>query len=509
MLIQLIISVAIFIVVASGHEVKDYAEYKCSLCINSLQYMQSNMPIIIGKPFDMASACILSFNNNDNVNELSHHACKSVEGNMIDTTPKGDPRTHCISMNLCPGAEENSYEKIKSESNLDFKITKALGSKGYSKVKVTVISNSTIDDSNDIFQYQQQFKYRWTDNFLNSGVIDVEEGQNTITILGQQININLPVKGDGVRGIILSDPCFQSNWITCKYKDTFKMFSSLTGVLNAAFEHEDLSFYQILGDNFYDQQGEYTKQFFASLNPSTKQKLFLSILGNHDFWVNGSPSLISKDDQLGNGFMQYYGQDAMASKSSSEGYDFSINPDTMKLPPASNFFTYNQVGNIGFMAFSGAHPYDENKPYFDEACAWAADESISLLFLEGHWNGEGDGATDGAVPEVFTKLKEIPSCSNVYSKIRYFDGHKHCNYVQQKDVGFMVGGNGMSDKTCAEWGLAVIDTTNDKFQIQYFQLATADSNPVNNYDKVIDCINQNGGISNCYDLATTWVNTPI
>jgi len=182
------------------------------------------------------------------------------------------------------------------------------------------------------------------------------------------------------------------------------------------------------------------------------------------------------------------------------------------------------------MAFSGAHPYAENEPFFDEACQWAADDSIALLFLEGHWNGgiiiiiilifsssksslllDGDGSDDGAVPEVYAKIQEIPSCSKVYSKIRYFEGHAHCNEIVLKDVGFMVGANGMSDSTCVnEWGLAVIDTTNEKFQIQYFQLATADSsNPVNNYDKVVDCINQKGGISNCYDLSTNWVNTTI
>ena len=33
-----------------------------------------------------------------------------------------------------------------------------------------------------------------------------------------------------------------------------------------------------------DQQGEFTKSFFAALSPATKSKLFLSILGNHDYW---------------------------------------------------------------------------------------------------------------------------------------------------------------------------------------------------------------------------------
>ena len=223
----------------------------------------------------------------------------------------------------------------------------------------------------------------------------------------------------------------------------------------------------------------------------------------------GSPELKTSNDQFGNGFMQYYGQDVISSTSTSP-YDFSVDPSTEKLPVAGDFFTYNQIGNIAFVAFSGAHPFKENKPYFDEACQWAADPSIKLVFLEGHWNSDGDGSTDGAVPEVYANLKLIASCSAIYSKIRYFDGHQHCNKVMKPDIGFMVGANGMSSSACDnEFGLAVIDTTNNKFQINYFLINTAADASVDNYSKIVDCINQKGGISNCYSLATNWVNTPI
>ena len=50
-------------------------------------------------------------------------------------------------------------------------------------------------------------------------------------------------------------------------------------------------------------------------------------------------------DQLGNGFMQYYGQDVAASASSDFAvpYDFSVDPDAgeadgSSIPPASDFF---------------------------------------------------------------------------------------------------------------------------------------------------------------------------
>ena len=466
------------------------------------------MPIIIGDPFDLANACILSYNDI----ELSHTACDVLRGKTLANTPSGNARESCISMEYCPMNEPLptaglSQVNYKSTNNLDFKVTKALGSKGYNKVRISVVSNSTV--SSNLFTYQEQFKYKWTDNFLNTGIVDVVDGVNEFTIGGQSITVNIPEEGKGVRGVILADPCFQSNWISCKYKDQWDMFNHLTGILNTINAYDDVSFYQILGDNFYDQQGEYTKSFFANLTPATKSKLFLTTLGNHDFWVMGTPMLKTKNDQYGNGFYQYYGQDVVTSSASSP-YDFSVNPDTKNLPPAGNFFTYNQVGNIAFMAYSGGHSYAENKPYFDEACSWAAADSIKLLFLEGHWNADGDGATDAAVPEVYVNLQQIPSCNAIYSKIRYFEGHEHCNYVTQKDIGFMVGANGMSDSNCVnEFGIAVVDTTNNNFQINYFQLNTAADASVDNYSKVVDCINQNNGISGCYSLATNWVNTPI
>ena len=68
----------------------------------------------------------------------------------------------------------------------------------------------------------------------------------------------------------------------------------------------------------------------------------------------------------------------------------------------------------------------------------------------------------------------------------------------------------MSDSKCDnEFGIAVIDTTNDNFQINYFLISTAADATVDNYAKIVDCVNQKQGISNCYDLATNWVNTPL
>ena len=82
--------------------------------------------------------------------------------------------------------------------------------------------------------------------------------------------------------------------------------------------------------------------------------------GNHDFWVKSAPSVYEPGrDQLGNGFMQFYGQDVAASAlNAATPYDFSVDPNVdlgshsanaENLPVADNFFYYNQIGNVGFM----------------------------------------------------------------------------------------------------------------------------------------------------------------
>ena len=57
---------------------------------------------------------------------------------------------------------------------LDIRVSKALGSKGYNKIRLSVISNTTISSS--LFTYSSQFKYRWTSNYLSTGVVSVTPG---------------------------------------------------------------------------------------------------------------------------------------------------------------------------------------------------------------------------------------------------------------------------------------------------------------------------------------------
>jgi len=126
-------------------------------------------------------------------------------------------------------------------------------------------------------------------------------------------------------------------------------------MINALAENRNMSFFQILGDNFYDQDGRLTRALFDSLSLDVKSKIFMTVAGNHDLWVCGGPScggsffvrsvcarfsftcrrdLSAGDeyDQSGYGLMQFYGQDPLASalspQTESSFLSFSVVPVT-------------------------------------------------------------------------------------------------------------------------------------------------------------------------------------
>jgi hypothetical protein len=144
--------------------------------------------------------------------------------------------------------------------------------------------------------------------------------------------------------------------------------------------------YPCQGFLILSQNGQATGDFFSSLTTAAKSKALVTAPGNHDIWVLGNPNLWTPNDQLGNGFMQFYGQDVYASKSNAAlPYDFSVQPKSRwDLPLASDFFFYNMIGNVAIIGFSGVHNYSQSVPMFEEACAWAtaADPQVILIVGE-------------------------------------------------------------------------------------------------------------------------------
>ena len=69
-------------------------------------------------------------------------------------------------------------------------------------------------------------------------------------------------------------------------------------MLNALSTDPSWDFFQILGDNFYDQDGRLTKHVFNGLSLEAKSKILMTVAGNHDLWVCGGPDCGDKYDQV-------------------------------------------------------------------------------------------------------------------------------------------------------------------------------------------------------------------
>ena len=160
------------------------------------------------------------------------------------------------------------------------------------------------------------------------------------------------------------------------------------------------------------------------MSQKSKSKVFGTVPGNHDFWVSGAPTKWVPKDQVGNGFMQFYAQDTISGENRVVPFDFAVDPDTAKsganLAAASNFFSYNKVGNIAFFSYSGAHSFSSMQSYFEEACNWAVSVQPEFVLLQGHWNSDGDGCS--VRRRILTHKYTIP-----YSGI---DAYVHTNIRQ-------------------------------------------------------------------------------
>jgi hypothetical protein len=455
--------------------------------------------------------------------ELSAKVCGLFFSKEILSATISRDDDFCFKHKICPDNKNLPHKDYSAyfTDSPNVRVTKALGSKGYNKVRVSLVTNSSISPSQFTLpnSYINQFRYKWTQFYLATAVVDVVPGQHTsVKVGGQDIKVFVPIENEGSVGVIIADPCFQSEWVTCRYEEKWQMFTTLTSLLNAASSHPDLHYWQILGDNFYDQTGDATHTFFEALSIETKSKIMLSVPGNHDTYVAGTPKFYTSKDQLQHGFFQYYGQDTVASAAAPLiPFDFSVNPtlpttNAESLPPASNLFTFNKVGNVVMIGFSGAHDYEAQKSYFEDACEYITAHGADVVLLLGHWNEPGDGCASSAVPDVYKDIQSLPQCAAHASKFKFFEGHQHCNQVMEKDMGFMVGAMGMGDSaSCGGvFGVPVVDTTGGRFRVFYFSIFGPDIEGTNNLQATISCF-QDKGVTGCYDLpfVQTWADVPL
>ena len=446
----------------------------------------------------------------------------------------------------------------------DLRVTRGLGPKGYEKMRVSVITHGPQEFYDINFTYSAKFQYRWTawpdatraknqpdvpERWLHSMLVNVGNGtfggSRNLTIGGYAIEISLPPAGKGSRGIIISDPCFTpphgvQSWIDCKWSTPWNTYESLIRLLEGTAgvdTGKGVDYWTILGDNFYDQNGAISDVFFRNLSLKVKSKPLSIVIGNHDMWIEGGPSDGDQYDQHGNGMMQYYALDPASSISSAVikqqqqqpglFLDFSLDPDVVAqwngtLNTASNLVWYNAIGDTAYIGVSGAFSEQVLSPHLNAACAWLASEierdssGIRWLFLLGHWDkdtsqqGEQcDPCSHMSTPSIYQRLRNTSGCREFGNRLKYMDGHTHCNYVQEVDaegtgeaLGLMIGGSGMDG--CGQFGFEYVDSTENQLKVFYFELEREGS--PSRAEEILTCIEKHG-IGNCTELAKVWYDS--
>jgi hypothetical protein len=237
---------------------------------------------------------------------------------------------------------------------------------------------------------------KFQDNHLHSKIVSVEAGKpEVLSIGGVNVTLFLPEEDApsalynpnracppltlssrslAAAGIVWSDPCISGRWVGCYASDVSLPRSA--EMINALAEDSSWHYWQVLGDNYYDQDGRLSKAVYDKLSLKAKSKIFYTVPGNHDLWVAGGADKSDDYDQFGHGFMQWYAQDTMGSVTGDNGFlDFSIgadddigNYDFNARNSGNNFLWYNKIGAVGYIGFNGASLEETEDAAFVNAC---------------------------------------------------------------------------------------------------------------------------------------------
>lgn len=360
------------------------------------------------------------------------------------------------------------------------------------------------------WSYEAQFRHRWTQFHLSSGLMQVTPGiAQSLAVDEFNVQVKIPQQGSGTIGLLVGDPCIRADsW--CIYADTFKTKENLQAIINSLALHDELDYWMNVGDLFYDQSGDTTEEFFAGLTVDAQSRIHGATMGNHDYWIGGAPGANSPADSFANGHMQWYAQDSYhAAKFPNQMFDFSADPESSQIAAAGNFFWYYSVGNVAFIGFSNAYSWADTEMYFREACSWVESESPGLVVLLGHWNSGGMGCQDGMDDaDVYSKVQGLPGCNALGQHLKYIEGHKHCN--MNFNPGFMLGSFGMmdGDSSChGAFGVPILDTRGGRARLMYFELGVNGARTAL-YDEVLGCL-RGSGYDACKHYAQTWMDEPL
>ena len=150
-------------------------EYGCSFCVSSVERAVSR-----GEKF--LSACEKIFPVDVCEWTFEDEVFANTDGSGMRLR-EGGARQLCVDHSRCESLEEESWRntaqeavppsfailvKESAQSPLDIRVSKAYGSRGYDKVRVSVISEEPV--RSDVFSYSEPFQHRWTQYYLNTGL---------------------------------------------------------------------------------------------------------------------------------------------------------------------------------------------------------------------------------------------------------------------------------------------------------------------------------------------------
>lgn len=461
-------------------------------------------------------------------------------------------RQLCGRIRMCPveGAEAHARFLRAAASDaalhgvnratVDLRVSLPYAARGYDAVRVTVVNNGASFNATDVavdparFDYSAPFIKYWSEKTLYTGVkplaplaSDAGRVGGTFDLGGQLGNItaSIPAKGKGVKLLLVADPCFSSEYLWCPYGDSLQIFTRLSGMLNAALG-ADVDAWAMLGDNFYDPHGVLSPAFMAAMSLEAKSKPLVTLPGNHDFWQLGLPYVPLGYDQFGHGFMQYWGTDSAAAFAATSGGNASAVPFNLTnqgnvlnpLADVRNFFSYNMIGNLVLISFSGAHTQEESAPLFAEACQFVKTVNPAYVFVLGHWNEQKMGCQKGmTTADVHHYLtSSVDGCSQIANRIKYFEGHVHCNLIVAPHIGFRVAGFGMNG--CDNFGFPLVEISDDgTLDVSYFPIVggngtvpsdqeTPSTSQDIDFNSLIACV-QEHGLSGCKNMgAVSWLH---
>ena len=385
-------------------------------------------------------------------------------------------------------------------SPVQLRVSKGLGTRPYGTLRVSVITDKDAPPPAGMhFDYSGEFQHRWTQLALHSSLVELPGGSAAnITLGGSTAHISLPAQGAGVAGVLIADPCVKIGSLTallgCEYGHKMDTFRRTPKLLNAFVGGKDTDYWGVLGDNWYDRTGHTSALVYERIALPTLSKPFITVPGNHDYWILGGPKEAVKGrDQFGNGHMQYYAMDTLAARNAVAGsagpsampFNTSVDPEKGifgplggNLPAIDNTVFYQQIGNIGIVGFSGAYAISDTLPRIAEACAWLPKQpGLEVAVLVGHWDIPNLGANvDTMTPGLYEHARGLPGCKelDVRGKLKFVMGHTHCNTPhphQHNSTGFMVAGMGMEG--CANYGIPILDSTGGRLRFWYFSVMRA------------------------------------